>query len=178
MKYGYIERERRFLIKTLPSELNWKQDYRRICDRYFPNTFLRLREVTTPTGQLIQQKFARKEAIGNSNRQAHITNLYLTLQEYNLLSTLNGLELHKRRYRYPYLEYIIGIDIFEGRLAGLVLAEIEFTTDEAMAEFEPPDFCTVEVTNDPFFTGGHLATVQADILRQALLIRFQAYDAG
>jgi CYTH domain-containing protein len=66
----------------------------------------------------------------------------------------------------------------EGRLAKLVLAEIEFTTDEAMAEFEPPDFCTVEVTNDPFFTDGHLATVQAETLHQALLVRFQAYDAG
>lgn len=92
MKYGYVERERRFLIKTLPSELDLEQDYRRICDRYFPDTFLRLRKITTPAGQLIQQKFARKEVAGDSNRHAHITNLYLTSHEYTLLSTLSGLE--------------------------------------------------------------------------------------
>lgn len=165
MKYGYVERERRFLIKTLPSELNLEQDYCRICDRYFPNTFLRLREITTPTGQLIQQKFARKEAVGDSNRHAYITNLYLTSHEYNLLATLNGLELHKRRYRYPYLEHVVGIDVFEGQLAGLVLAEVEFTADNAMAKFQPPGFCTVEVTDDPFFRGGQ---------RQALHVQFQA----
>lgn len=45
-------------------------------DRYFPNTFLRLRQITTPEGQLIQQKFARKEAVKNSSYQTHITNLY------------------------------------------------------------------------------------------------------
>lgn len=55
----------------------------------------------------------------------------------------------------------------------LVLAEIEFTTDDAMAEFQPPDFCAVEVTDDPFFRGGHLATIQADALRQVLHVQFQ-----
>lgn len=174
MKYGYVERERRFLIKTLPSGLNLEQDYRRICDRYFPNTFLRLREVSTPEGYPIQYKFARKEATGDSNGHAHITNLYLTPHEYSLLSTLGGLELHKRRYRYPDLEYVIGIDVFEERLAGLVLAEVEFKCDAAMQQFQPPSFCTVEVTDDSFFRGGHLATVQADVLRQALHVRFPA----
>lgn len=171
MKYGYVERERRFLLKTLPSELNLAQDYRRICDLYFPNTFLRLREISTPEGHPIQRKFARKQAADDSNCHAHITNLYLTPHEYGLLSTLGGLELRKRRYRYPYLEHVIAIDVFEGQLAGLILAEVEFTTDDAMAEFQPPSFCTAEVTDDPFFRGGHLVTVQADALRQALHIR-------
>ncbi|MBD1842687.1 hypothetical protein H6F89_04535 [Cyanobacteria bacterium FACHB-63] len=177
MKYGYIERERRFLVKSLPFNLNLEQDYRRICDLYFPNTFLRLREITSPTGQLLQQKFARKEAVSDSNGHAHITNLYLTPHEYNLLSTLDGLELHKRRYHYSYLESIIAIDVFEGQLAGLVLAEIEFTSDDAMAKFQPPSFCAVEVSDDPFFSGGHLVTVQADVLRQELHDRFQADES-
>jgi CYTH domain-containing protein len=174
MKYGTVERERRFLVKTLPLDLNLEQDYRQIRDRYFPNTFLRLRKITTPTGQLIQQKFARKEAVSDSSRHAYITNLYLALHEYNLLSTLSGLDLYKRRYRYSYLEYVIGIDVFEGQLAGLVLAEIEFTTDDAMAKFQPPGFCAVEVTDDPFFRGGHLATIQIEALHQALQGQFQA----
>jgi CYTH domain-containing protein len=174
MKYGYVERERRFLVKTLPPEVNLQQDYRRIFDRYFPNTFLRLREITTPEGQLIQQKFARKEAAGDSSRHAHITNLYLTSDEHNLLATLRGMDLHKRRYHYPYLEHVIGIDVFDGQLTGLILAEVEFISDEVMAQFQPPGFCTIEVTDDLFFSGGHLATVQADVLRPALQIHFQS----
>lgn len=84
-----------------------------------------------------------------------------------------ALELRKRRYRYPYLEHVIGIDVFEGRLAELILAESEFTDDDAMAAFQPSSFYTVEVSDDPFFRGGHLVTVQADALHQALNVRFQ-----
>ncbi|MBI4781299.1 MAG: hypothetical protein HY785_08220 [Oscillatoriophycideae cyanobacterium NC_groundwater_1537_Pr4_S-0.65um_50_18] len=172
MKYGYIERERRFLIKNLPLELRLDGEYRCISDRYFPKTHLRLRRITTPEGQLIQQKFARKQLMSDSSH-ASITNLYLDPNEYQLLSSLGGLEIHKRRYRYAYGEYMFGIDVFEGQLSGLVLGEVEFPTDEAMELFRSPDFCTVEVTDEPFFRGGHLATVQADVLHRELRAIFE-----
>ncbi|KAM3100775.1 hypothetical protein ACKFKF_11115 [Phormidesmis sp. 146-12] len=123
MKYGYIERERRFLIKSLPLDLSLEHDYRRIQDVYFLDTHLRLRTITTPDGQLIQQKFARKQAMSDSNRHAHITNLYLAPNEYQLLASLKGSDLHKRRYRYPYLKQIVAVDVFEGQLTGLILTK-------------------------------------------------------
>ncbi|MGY5106960.1 hypothetical protein [Streptomyces sp. 900105245] len=59
----------------------------------------------------------------------------------------------------------MGVDVFDGRLQGLVLAEAEFTTDEEARSFVPPAECVVEVTNDARFTGGPLVQTS----RQELL---------
>jgi CYTH domain-containing protein len=50
------------------------------------------------------------------------------------------------------------VDEFQGELDGLILAEAEFKTPELLAAFPIPDFAVREVTDDPRFTGGYLAT--------------------
>jgi CYTH domain-containing protein len=75
--------------------------------------------------------------------------------------------LSKTRFSVPPL----GIDVFDPPLHGLILAEAEFTTDEAALSFRPPASCIAEVTGDARFTGGHL--VQAD--RQDLLAWLAEY---
>lgn len=50
----------------------------------------------------------------------------------------------------------LGVDVFEGPLQGLVLAEAEFTGDEEALAFVPPAECVAEVTDDARFTGGRL----------------------
>jgi len=52
----------------------------------------------------------------------------------------------------------LSVDRFEGELAGLLLAEAEFESIEAMEAYPMPDFCTFEVTNDTAYTGGALAS--------------------
>ena len=49
------------------------------------------------------------------------------------------------------------IDIFQDKLAGLVIADFEFQTDEEMASFKMPSFCLAEVTGEEFPAGGMLA---------------------
>jgi CYTH domain-containing protein len=49
------------------------------------------------------------------------------------------------------------VDVFEGALAGLVMAEAEFDGAEAMAAYPMPDFAWREVTDDIRYTGGELA---------------------
>ena len=61
-----------------------------------------------------------------------------------------------------------GVDIFHGPLDGLVLAEAEFHSDEAMQKFEPPNASLAEVTHDRRFTGGRLATISREQLRSDL----------
>ena len=51
----------------------------------------------------------------------------------------------------------MSLDEFRGELAGLLLVEAEFESDEALQRFSAPPFATREVTNDPAFTGGALA---------------------
>jgi CYTH domain-containing protein len=52
---------------------------------------------------------------------------------------------------------MVCVDIFEGELAGLIAAEAEFETVEAMEAFPIPDFAMREVTDDICYIGGHLA---------------------
>jgi len=59
----------------------------------------------------------------------------------------------------------LGIDIFDPPLHGLVLAEAEFTTDQAAQSFLPPQAAVAEVTDDARFTGSSLArTRRHDLL--------------
>jgi CYTH domain-containing protein len=50
-----------------------------------------------------------------------------------------------------------GIDLFEGVLAGLELAEIEQPDDASLAAVQLPEWARSEVTYDPDFQGGTLA---------------------
>jgi CYTH domain-containing protein len=57
---------------------------------------------------------------------------------------------------------------FEGRHAGLVLAEVGFETADEYERFQKPDFALEDVTTDMFFTGGNLATVPESTLHRVL----------
>ena len=64
----------------------------------------------------------------------------------------------------------LAVDVFEGELDGLCLCEVD-GDGGAVAAFEPPAWAAGEVTGDPFFAGGHLAGLTAEILRARLLRR-------
>src|SRR5689334_10367994 len=42
----------------------------------------------------------------------------------------------------------IEVDVYEGALSGLVVAELEFASEEESAAFDPPDWFGAEVTED------------------------------
>jgi len=69
-----------------------------------------------------------------------------------------GRRLRKRRHVIPLGGLKIELDVYEGDLEGLVVAEIEFdSVDEAQA-FEPPAWLGVEVTGDERYLNETLAT--------------------
>ena len=86
-----------------------------------------------------------------------ITNTYLSEDEFKLLAQLPGDEIRKVRHSVP----PFGIDVFLPPLDGLVLAEAEFDTDEAMAAAAAPPGAVAEVTHDDRFTGGRLVVTSA-----------------
>jgi CYTH domain-containing protein len=150
-KYARIERERRFLLAEPPPVLAAP---RRITDRYLMGTRLRLRRVEYSGDQASDYKFTQKISAGRPGPvQGLITNTYLSRAEYDLLAALPGAVLAKTRFSAPPLV----IDIFDPPRHGLVLAEAEFSTDDAALSFLPPPHCIAEVTSDTRFTGGRLA---------------------
>lgn len=156
-KYARIERERRFLLAQFPSDATIVRN-RYIIDRYIDGTTLRLRKQTYDDG-LITFKLTQKLPLrGDGAQQGFITSMHLAEAEFNLLAQLPARMLTKTRFSVP----PYGIDVFDGELQGLILAEAEFDSAEAAAAFAVPTFVTAEVSADDRFTGGQLAAASRE----------------
>lgn len=83
-----------------------------------------------------------------------MTNIYLDAAEYGALAVLPAAALVKWRHD---VGGGFAIDVFEGALAGLMLAEISADDDVALAAIVMPSWCTMEVTEDVAYAGGTLA---------------------
>ena len=171
-KYARPEFERRFLIRDIPSDLN-RSYYVRIRDGYLTGTRLRLRCMEWPDGT-VQYKFAMKFADQSlPPGVVGVTNLYLDKAEYTSLRALAGVDMIlKRRHSYEYRRLLYSIDIFEGELEGLTLAERGVDTSDQFVNCVTPDFAIADVTTDLFFTGGMLSKVSHVDLSRVLAERF------
>jgi CYTH domain-containing protein len=159
-KYARIERERRFLVRRFP-ERQLILGVRRIMDRYIEGTNLRLRE-QNEEGQPTVFKLTQKiPSVSSGAQQGFVTTMYLDRDTHRLLSQLPGHMLSKVRYSVP----PFGIDVFEGALVGLILAEAEFDSAFAADALTIPDFPMREVSHDDRFTGGRLARAARGELR-------------
>jgi len=170
MKYARWEAERRFLLASVPAVASTGAGAQ-LHDRYLRGTRLRLRRVVRP-GEPPVHKLGQKVPgpPGWPPAVAH-TSLYLDEAEYTLLAQLPADEVTKTRTLIgdgP----VLAVDVFTGRLAGLVLAEYELdpASDDAIGPELPelPGVAEVwaEVTDDVRFSGGALArTSAADLAR-------------
>ena len=169
LKYARVERERRFLLRGLPPGLKLSDEHRQIFDNYITGTRLRLRKMRSPRRRewtwKLTQKFVPE---GGDLSRTLISNIYLSRYEYEVLSVFEGNELRKNRYPYLYDGRRLAIDVFLGALSGLVLAEVEFDSDEELSAFEMPPFAEREVTSDEMFAGGRLVELTIDDLRAHL----------
>lgn len=75
----------------------------------------------------------------------------------HLLAKADGRIIQKDRYRIPWGEYTVELDLFGGELAPLVIAEVEFPTVEAAGSFVPPAWFDREVTEDPAYSNSNLS---------------------
>ena len=85
-------------------------------------------------------------------------NLPLTKASYlHLLAKADGAVITKQRYRIPYEPYTVELDVFDGAYAGLILAEVEFPTEEEAERFTPPQWFGQEVTFDGRYHNSYMA---------------------
>lgn len=136
-----MEIERKFLVTTPPADY---QSYpcRRIEQGYLStDPVVRVRKEDDSWYLTYKSKglLAREEY-----------NLPLTEGSYaHLLSKADGNILTKKRYLIPVPEdpsLVIELDVFEGKFSGLILAEVEFETEEQARTFTPPDWFDRDVT--------------------------------
>jgi adenylate cyclase len=149
-----VEIERKFLVEQVPDELSRypsdeiEQGYLAVTDE---GTEVRLRRYGT-------QMFITIKGGGDEARVEE--EIELDPRRFDSLWPLTeGRRLGKRRYRIPAGgDLTIELDVYEGRLAGLVTAEVEFDSTRAAAAFEPPPWLRHEITDDPRYKNKRLAT--------------------
>jgi CYTH domain-containing protein len=158
-KYARFELERRFLVERLPRGVA-SDDGWRITDRYLIDTRLRLRRMERLGGGETIFKLGQKNVPSPPDfSRMTVTNIYLSPAEYDVFAVLAAHELRKRRFRLSHDGRVYTLDVFEGDLTGLILAEVGF---EPSAEMELPDWALREVSHDIRFTGGALAAMSPD----------------
>ena len=150
-----IEIEKTYLAKEIPVDLA-KYDSYEIVDLYFPkddpDRALRLRK----KGE--EYELVKKKPVGEDVSIQKEEVIRLTADEYLVLATsLDCLEVRKRRFLYTKNDTVAEIDVFGGGLQGLVLIDYEFENEDDMNNFSPPEYCLVEVTQEKFIAGGTLA---------------------
>lgn len=165
-KYARIEHERRFLVTGSPMGLA-DAEACHVDDHYITGTRLRLRCLTPDNGNAPVFKLCKKYGAVAVAAEP-IVNIYLTAGEYVVLAALPRLRVTKRRYHVMNLDRRFSLDIFEGALTGLMIAEVEAADATGLLAIAVPAWVDAEITDDPWFHGGHLATVGAQMLRERL----------
>jgi CYTH domain-containing protein len=149
-----IEEERTYLAKAMPDGLaDCKQ--KELLDVYFP------KEAAHPHLRLRQRgdkfEMTKKHRVRPDDASSLVEEtIVLTKEEFTALATADGKRVRKIRHYLEYKGRILEVDVFQDELAGLVLIDAEFDSEEAKLSFEMPDFCLVEVTQEDFLAGGML----------------------
>ncbi len=146
-----VERERKFLVSTIPAlpdeGVTLRQGYLAIDG----TVSLRVRDAAAEGCTLTVK----------GGRGAVRTELEwpLTRDEFEAAwQQTCGRRIHKTRHRLPLDGHTIELDVFHDELEGLMVAEVEFDTDQDLEAFEPPAWFGYEVTEDERFTNAWLAT--------------------
>lgn len=69
-----------------------------------------------------------------------------------------GRRVEKVRHRLPADGVTIELDVYAGAREGLLVAEVEFASEEAATRWEPPAWLGREVTGDPAYANARLAS--------------------
>jgi len=101
--------------------------------------------------------------------------MLVTENEFHVLAELPARVLRKTRHSVP----PFGIDVFEGPLQGLILAEAEFDSAAEVTNRIIPPFLLHEVSTDRRFTGGELARAsREDVTSWLAEFRITVPDGG
>lgn len=150
-----LEREKTFLLKTLPVDLAGCR-FEVISDAFIPisaaHPILRLRH----RGD--RYELTKKSPVEDSDasRQTEHT-IRLTAEEALAFSNVEAKRFTKRRYYCTIEGYPAELDLYQERLAGLAVIDFEFEDDAIMAKFTMPAICLADVTQEEKLAGGMLA---------------------
>ena len=133
-----MEIERKFLINNFPDNLS-SYNYHIIEQAYLcTNPVVRVRKQD-------EEFYLTYKGRGFLSREEY--NLPLDALSYqHLLEKADGNVITKKRYLIPFKKHTIELDVFDGKFQGLIIAEVEFSTEDEANSFIKPDWFSEEVT--------------------------------
>ena len=148
-----IEIERKFLVSNLNACLQLHTKSKRIVQGYLsfdPARTVRVRKTDTKAFLTIKGK---SNATGDTRFEweKEIPENEAT----QLLDLCLGQTIRKTRYFIPHKSNMFEVDVFSGKLQGLVIAEVELSADDEQLDL--PIWIGEEVTGDPRFYNSDLA---------------------
>ena len=146
------EIERKFLLKRLPDKLKRSRHY--IIEQGYL--------ATEPAGRQVRlrKKGNTASLTFKVGRGAHREEREIRLspkQFAALWPGTAGRRLRKLRYEIPWNNLLIEIDVYRGKHAGLVVAEVEFPDRVTCNQFKPPPWFDREVTGEKRYSNVRLA---------------------
>lgn len=158
-----IELEKTYLAKFIPKEL---ENEKEMIDTYIPkdkrHPILRIRK----NGDKFE--ITKKYPVEDDASKQKEHTIPLTKEEFEEVVKLDGKRVEKIRYDYYYNGKKAEIDVFQGKLKGLVLVDFEFDSEEEKENFEMPDFCLADVSNEEFLAGGMLCGKRYEDIEEGL----------
>ena len=148
-----FEIERKFLVRKLPDDLT-SYPSAEISQGYLVSLDDGLQVRLRKSGE--RHSLTYKRGIGNVREEREVE---LTAEQFVALwPATEGKRLVKTRHEIPGGDRIVEIDVYHGRHEGLVVAEVEFDTEEAAKDFRPPAWLGDDVTGDPRYSNQLLAS--------------------
>lgn len=145
-----MEIERKYLLETMPDLENYE--------------FHRIEQAYLCTGPVIRVRreddsyYMTYKGGGMMAREEY--NLPLTKEAYiHLLAKADGNVISKTRYLIPLeMEGLTAeVDVFETPFAPLIMAEVEFETEEQANNFQPPEWFGKDVTFDGRYHNSYMS---------------------
>ena len=147
-----LEIERKFLVRRLPD------DYKRYPHQAIAQGYL------TDSGAGTEIRVRRKgERFFLTAKQGRSiarleTEIEISPAQFEALWPLTeGRRIEKIRYEIPYQLHTIELDVYQGRLAPLVTAEVEFDSLSESEAFMPPGWMSEDISNDAQYRNRALA---------------------
>jgi CYTH domain-containing protein len=114
-------------------------------------------------------EITKKTLINSDDSSAQLEQtLPLELAEFESLASGHSRMVEKDRYGVSIGTIPAEVDVFSGKLEGLILIDFEFESEAAKATFVPPLCCLADVTQEEFIAGGSLAGKSYDDIAENL----------
>ena len=145
------EIERKFLLHSLPDDIEQR-----------PHSIIRQGYIVTDSSNEVRVRakggdyyLTVKQGSGLSRNEVEIA---ITEQQFDALWSLTaGKRLEKTRYDYQDSGSLIEIDVYTSDLSPLMVAEVEFSSENESRRYTVPAFFGPEVTEDKSYKNASLA---------------------